>query len=228
MRSLLCAGIFLLSFSRAVNAQKIVLLPEIGMQTFTKELRASASGIGPFRYSQRSKMAGVRLLYLSKNGHGPYLGFQAGNENGAGVLNFFHRDAVITRYEAGYQWLSRPIYFKQLWDNGISRQDFEGIERKGLAVQFRPSLGLTHLRGLPGPFSFSTASSRPPYYIHGVSAGLGLMFSNNDKQLFSISANYTKAFYTNAVEADARYQSTKGNGWNLTLGIPITIFKTKK
>jgi len=238
MKRVLIISLSIAALQKA-QAQRLVFLPEVGVQTFKTDARSSSPLQGYKSYSSLSPTIGGRLMYISKNGHGPYVGFHMGDLTISSYDNTTSRSVGVTlyRYEAGYQWLSKPVYFKHLWDNGMNREEFENLSRKGLAVQLQPSAGLVYTRGTAGSntYSFSGTTYNDFGYRAniGLNAGLGLMLSNNGKPFLSLSFNYTKSFgdiYRSELHSgtNSAYQTTKASGWNFGAGVPITILKKKK
>src|SRR6187397_2096952 len=108
----------------SAHSQKLILQPQIGIRNF--EFQSSETFPQATTLST-SPSAGARLIYQSKKGHGPYLGFHVNSlivNKSFGSLNQ-SVNYTLTTYEAGYQWMSKPLYFKRIWDNNLSRADFE-------------------------------------------------------------------------------------------------------
>ena len=241
MRKILPAATLLLLISSASQAQKLVLLPQVGVQQF-KLYYGNYSNAYYSNFYSNSPSVGARLSYISKKGHGPYVGFNVGDLSASHYINneSYFRSVTLYRFAAGYQWTPKPIYFKQLWNNGLSKTDFDNLAKKGLSLQLMPSLGFTYSRIAVGGLStFNTSTttkfsdSKGPANI-GINAGMGLMFNKNGKQLFSITVDYTKGFrgiYGSSVittPGQGSFLSTKGSGTNVSFGIPINIWKKKK
>lgn len=232
--------LFLFFFSYAASAQKLVLTPQIGAHSFRHEINTFSTYQKSKRYYSFSPNIGARLQYISKRGHGPFLGIRVGDitlgyhdssrRSSTGILSF--------QFEGGYQWMSKPIYFKRIWDNGISREAFEKLERKGLAVQLQPFIGLVVNRVNSPEYISTTFGTTYDYsgYLStpGITSGIGLAFSNNGRQLFTLSVHYTKGIgqlYGTSFHSSANnqvIQSTNGTNWNITLGVPINIIKKKR
>jgi hypothetical protein len=232
-------AIVLMMICYAANSQKLVLMPQFGVQTFHSNVSSNSPFQGYKAYSSFSPSLGAKLMYFSRSGHGPYLGFHVGDMNVSSYDSFANYTTGIMHYriEAGYQWLTKPIYFKRIWENNISLEDFHNTPRKGLAVQLMPSLGLVYTRGRPGQNSYSNISATHFENFNrsnfGLQAGLGFNFMNNGRQLFNLSISHTRGFgnlYSSSIYGNngLSYQSTKGNSWSFTVGIPITILGRSK
>ena len=217
----------LLSICSVGISQKLIFQPQVGVRTF--QYKANPNYPATPRLLP-SASAGARLIYLSKAGHGPYIGFHANsmilNNYSQGV--YYTNDINLLTYEAGYQWMSKPIYFKRIWDNHISREEFEKMPKKGLAVQIMPNLGVSYIRPLnPSPLhNFFLKSA-----TLGLNIGTGFAFSNNGRQLFSLNFGYTAGLYdlynTGSGPGGSSFLSTKASGFNISLGVPLTLFRKK-
>jgi hypothetical protein len=210
-RTLLMA-LLLLTWN-AVQSQRLVITPEIGVQTFSRETKMAQ--FGNLTYSSRIIMLGAKFQYVSKNG--PYLGAYGGYRERARFGNDdpYRIQHLHYRFEAGYQWSLKPMYFSN-------------PANKGLSVQLQPSIGIAYSAPGPGPMSFNTFSANQTFYYLGATAGLGFLFRNRGRELFSLSFAYTKGLYSNAKEADPAYQTKVGNGFSVRLGVPLTVFRRKK
>jgi hypothetical protein len=227
-----------LLFSFFSAAQKIVLMPQVGLQTFYNDV-SNASYFQ--RYNKNTALSptvGGRLMYLSPKGHGPYIGYYAGDMmvwSYDGMVHFGN-GVSLRRYEAGYQWITRPVYFKHIWNNGLNKEQLESLP-KGLAVQIQPSVGLFYTKTTTlGASSYSTTAAsyndsvyRPNF---GIDAGLSFNFSTNHKSLFTLSVDYTKGFgklYSSGFSTggDRSYLSTYGSGWRFSFGVPVNLFHKK-
>ena len=212
----------------SAHAQKLILQPQVGIRNFEFQ---SGETFPQVTTLSTSPSAGARLIYQSKKGHGPYLGFHVNslivNKN-FGTLNQ-STNYTLTTYEAGYQWMSKPVYFKRIWDNNLSRADFESLPKKGWAIQFNPNVGISYTRPLHQYYNTAVMTLTG---VAGLNAGMGFIFSKNGKQLFSLVVNYTKGitgdlYYSNRPFSAAPYISTKGSGFNIGIGVPINLLKKK-
>ena len=221
-----------------IHAQRAVFIPQVGVQTFRSDVSSNSPLQGYKAYSPLSPTIGGRLMYISKKGHGPYIGFHVGDLTISSYdsTRRLSTGKTLYRYEAGYQWLSKPIYFKRIWENDVSREQFENLERKGLAVQLQPSIGAVYTRGTAGTNSYSLSGTNYAESAYrgniGINTGLGMIFSNNGKSFLSLSVNYSKGFgdlYKSNLHSGntAAYQTTKASGWSFMMGVPITLFKKK-
>jgi hypothetical protein len=227
--------------SIAANAQKIVLMPQVGLQTFYNDV----SNVSYFqRYNKNTALSptiGARLLYLSQKGHGPFVGYYVGDLSVWSYDGTVHSGVGISlrRYEAGYQWMTRPVYFKQLWNNGLNKLQLENLPAKGLGLQLQPSLGLFYTKTTTlGADSYSINNTVYNGFLYrpnfGINAGLGFAFVNNNRSIFTLSVNYTKGFgklyssdFSNGNSPSNSYLSTNGSGWHFSFGVPISLFHKK-
>jgi hypothetical protein len=226
-------------FSFSASAQKLVLMPQIGTQTFYND-------VSNFSYDQRynknsilSPTAGGRLMYFSRRGHGPYIGYYVGDMTVRSYDGQVRASSGVSlrRLEAGYQWITKPLYFKNTWNNGISKEAFEAMPKKGLAVQLQPSIGLFYTKTPTlGAGNYTIGSTTYSDFLYkpnfGINAGLGFAFSANNKQLFTLSANYSKGFgqlYSNSFSkgGGTSYLKSNGSGWHFSFGVPISLFGRK-
>lgn len=224
--------------SYAVQSQRLVLMPQIGTQSFQMDVNSNSLFYGYKTHTLPSPTLGARLMYFSKNGHGPYAGFRIGDLNVSSYDSSAFRTTGITlrQYQLGYQWLSKPLYFKRIWNNHLSPQDFESMTRKGLAVQFMPSAGLVYTSGRGESISYmaNNVNYKENSYRGnmGVDLGLGMVFSNNGRQLFSLNFGYTKSFgniYSGTTQSGSYLSNlkTQASGWNVSLGVPLTLLRKK-
>src|SRR5688572_8349109 len=163
---------FLLIAGYSAQSQKLILQPQIGVRNF----QFQSNDIYPRSYEIAvSPSAGLRMIYFTKNGHGPYLGFHVNSlivqSNYAQQTNTVNY--ALTTYELGYQWMSKPVYFKSIWDNNLSRKDFESLSQKGWAIQFNPNLGVSYIRPLIRDVHPVDLRSNG---IVGLNVGMGFVF----------------------------------------------------
>ncbi|MFL5808677.1 MAG: hypothetical protein ACJ749_04100 [Flavisolibacter sp.] len=219
--------LLLLMICSAVMSQKLILEPQIGIRSFQYQSNRN------YPYSARflpSASAGARLMYISKNGHGPYIGFFTNSliVNDRSVINSYTANINLLTFEAGYQWMSKPIYFKRIWDNHISHEDFERMAKKGLSVRIMPSLGISYITPAnPSPASVYVLKKA----TIGPTMGIGFAFSKNDRRLFNLNFSYTRGLYDlynrGSGSTGPGYLATQASGFNITLGVPITLFRKK-
>jgi hypothetical protein len=233
-------AVIAISFATTAKSQRLIVHPQAGINTFSTEVRGNTASVGYQRYTNASPTVGARLYYTSRKGHGPYVGI---NLSDAGFVSY---DGIgerttqisILRYEAGYHWLTKPFYFKRIWDNGLSAEEFKSLGKKGLSVQLQPNAGLfvanNRSVGITnnnfGNILYKDVSHAGNIGLNG---GLNFLFSNNDKPLFTLSIQYFKGFgqlYSGSIISgnNTVSHSSKGSGFQFTLGIPITVFRKKK
>ena len=243
---LLSAGICMVPCFAA--AQQLTFTPQVGFQSSNTKVSFNNS---PFYTPDRNgtAFAGFRLSYQSKKGHGPYLGFGLGTSTNTYILsdpNFIRFSSAgmtdIFRLEGGYQWSSKPIYFKRIWDNGISREEFASLKKKGWHVRLQPYIGMAmqFRNGSTATDKFTTPDgSITNYYGRrglAITTGLNLEFGKNGKRKFTLSINYVHGLRTmqstyiqrnyNGIDYSTQLYN-RSSGFTITLGIPLTLWSKK-
>jgi hypothetical protein len=252
--------LFFIAFT--VQSQQLTLVPQVGVQFEKSKLEYGTLASINNRYRHLAPYAGVRLLYQGKKGHGLFAGVASGASGYSYELfiplttdmNYYdrHRSSTMKslwRFELGYHWNSKPIYFKKIWDNHINREDFAGLKRKGWSVRLQPLIGLGY-QFIPDEGSGWTESQSMSYIIReedvpmtrrsnfAVVAGLGFEFGKNDRRKFVLSFNYIKGMGQSTTRTKLSINTALGNyngllgsngsGFNITFGIPITLWKKKR
>jgi hypothetical protein len=251
MRNIYIALFTVLITSVFTNAQQLVLTPQVGFQgSKTKTLFNNSPYYVPGNYA--TGMLGFRLNYQSKKGHGPYIA--------AGLVSTttnyelmdlgmpYHSSLGITtdafRVQAGYQWNSKPLYFKRLWDNHTSAAEFAAQKKKGWSVRFQPYIGAGvdfrsgnygHDIAQINNTSIVTYSNRRDFHI---ASGINLEFGRNDKKKFTLGIGYVQSL--NGCSNNSTYIQNSGSGnfyqtqicgrtsgFHVTLGIPLTLWKKR-
>lgn len=242
--------IIVLLFPLSTLAQQLTITPQVGIQTSDTKIGFNNS---PYTSPYRTAVPylGARLVYESKRGHGPYLNFaMASSTNtyqlhspGSPYLGSFNTAQTdIFRLEAGYQWNSKPVYFKRIWNNNISAEQFARMEKKGWYVRFQPFVGVGYNLGNGGRYDHHNIEhGTVTTYAGGrnlvLSSGLGMEFGKNGRKKFSLSINYIAGLgcaQTTIIDRTingVNYQThlfNRSSGFNVTLGVPITIFGKKR
>jgi len=244
------------------RAQKITLLPQVGVQFIKSKLEYATLASINNRYLHLNPYVGFRLMYQTKKGCGPFAGIANGNIGYSYELflpatidmNVYdlHRSSSMVdvwRFELGYHWNTKPIYFKKIWDNHVSREDFANLKQKGLSVRIQPLIGLAYQKineigpggatsGLNGAYITEEDIPTGKSGNFAIVAGLGFEFGRNDKRKFTLSFNYVRGIGLSAYRTkltidtpSANYKGllgSNGTGFNITLGIPLTLWSKKR
>ena len=232
------------------NAQRLTITPQAGIQTAsTRVLYNNSPYAAPYRSS--AAYVGVRLAYQSKHGHGPYLNLALGTSTNTyrlsehnSIFNTSFKQAMtdVIRIEGGYQWNSKPLYFKRIWDNSMSAEEFSKLAKKGWYVRLQPFVGLgLHQRNGIGYDLWSVSDGTVTTYSSDrnliLSTGLNMEFGKNGKSKFALGFNYVgglsggQTTFINRRINGADYQThlfNRGTGFNITLGVPLTIWKKRR
>ncbi len=114
-------AILCLAFITQTAQSQLTLTPRIGVENSTTLVSVNESKFFAPIPSQFSPQAGIRLDYRFKKGHGVFGGFSTSKTNTAfnfsnpetSLTNYFaSRSAAQIRLEGGYQFNTKPIYFK--------------------------------------------------------------------------------------------------------------------
>jgi hypothetical protein len=252
MRNIYIALLTVLTTSLFTNAQQLVLTPQVGYQNSkTRTLFNNSPYYVPG--SDNTAMLGLRLNYQSKKGHGPYIsaGLVSTTSNydlmdlGIGYHSLLGITTDAFRVQAGYQWNSKPLYFKRIWDNRMSPAEFAAQKKKGWSVRFQPYIGagIDFRRGNDGNdiaqinnTSIVTYSNRRNFHI---ASGINLEFGRNDKKKFTLGIGYVQSIGSCSQNSTYIQNSGSGNiyqtqlcgrtsGFHVTLGIPLTLWKKQR
>lgn len=251
MRICLHAILIALLFPVFSFSQRLTLTPQAGIQTApTRVLLNNSPYAAPYRTS--TAYVGVRLAYQSKQGHGPYLNLALGtsgntyqlSEHGMLFPNAFKQAMTdVFRVEGGYQWNSKPLYFKRIWDNNLSAEEFAKLAKKGWFVRLQPFAGLAleqrngntdDRMAFINNGTVSTYSSNRNLVF---STGLNLEFGKNGKQAFTLGFNYIvglRGGQTTIIDRTVNgvnyhtHLFNRSSGFNVTLGVPLTIWKKRR
>jgi hypothetical protein len=242
--------VIILSFPATTIAQQLTVTPQVGIQSSNTKIGFNNS---PYTAPYRTEVPylGARFVYESKRGHGPYLNFSMGTNTNTyqvsspsspylGSFSLARTD--LFRIEGGYQWNTKPLYFKRIWNNNISAEEFARMEKKGWHVRFQPFIGVGYnLRnGTPYEHYMIDHGTVTTYSSSGnfvLSSGLMLEFGKNDKRKFSLSFNYVaglnggQSTIIDRTINGVNYQThlyNRSSGFNVTLGVPLTLFGKKE
>jgi hypothetical protein len=242
--------IIILLFPVAAFAQELTITPQVGIQSANTKIAFTNSPYGaPYRTA--APYLGARFVYESKRGHGPYLNLAMGTYTNTyqvyapsspyfGSLRSAQTD--LFRIEGGYQWNSKPVYFKRIWNNNISAEEFARMEKKGWYVRFQPFVGVGYnLRNGKGydqsVIDHGTITTYSPSGSFVLSSGLLMEFGKNGKKKFSLGINYVaglRAGQTTIIDRTingVNHQThliNRSSGFNVTLGVPLTLFGKKE
>ncbi len=239
---------FIILISTSLNAQEWTFTPRIGLNTMKQKIQFNNL---PSYYpgSNESFIYGFKMNYQGKKGHGMYFGVSAFN---AGhrfsyidpynhQFKYFEFSSPQRRLDIGYQWSSKPVYFKNLLDNKINSEAFNSMENKGWYFKFQPFIGAgLNFTSKNASFNKSdTATSvwfrAPAYMSPSYSLGFDLELGKNGNKKIILSAQYShliaNSFYSsihsNVNGIEYRTQAFSRPSWSFTVGMPIT-FKPKK
>jgi hypothetical protein len=120
MRSVALSGLFIVS-ALAMNAQKLSLTPQVGFENSRTSVNYNNLGSFAPLGGEFNPQVSLRLDYKFKQGFGPYIGASTSRsgvlynfndvENGMNLYNATKANMQV-RLEAGYQYTTKPIFFK--------------------------------------------------------------------------------------------------------------------
>ena len=268
-------------FSFVAKAQ-LRIVPQFGIENSKTSLSYNnSSNFSPLG-AKLSPHASVRLDYMFKKGHGPFLGLATTRSAvnytftnpETGKTNYTaSRDNKQLRLEGGYQLSTKPIYFNKSGaknkssnisaeKNNVKRSCHDFYTRsncgsksykssvaksnnsKGSWVSIQPSAGMAFIPTASAAEIATNSNGNITSYEYTAGnwktafiAGTGFAFGKNDQQKFVVSINYLKGIgnlqeKTLTTTTDAKptttYISSNASSWNLRVGIPINLTKTKK
>lgn len=225
--------------------QKLTLVPQIGVQSIKTKLEYSDIPNLDHKIFNGAAYLGVRFVYESKKGHGPYIGIGTGGA-GSGyeisersLSSFgYSKTSSPLKLELGYQWNTKPVYFKKILNNNLSKVQFEQLNNKGWHVRFQPNIGIASHLGNAGytlTGAMGNVKDSSTYYGNknfALTTGINFVFGKNNRDKFSLSFNYVKGFgdlertFIN-YNSKRGILSSNGTSWNITFSIPITLLKRK-
>ena len=243
MRKTLLLCLLSTLFVETIRAQSIVLLPSAGVQTTISTIEGLAPGINNNRQFQTNFSASLRAYIDNKKGHGLFLGISAAN-HGLSVATFniasqgtMSSLSTAPRIELGYQFLTRPVYFNSILNNGIGKNHPEF--NKGLFFQFQPLAGIGYnlVSRAGGTGGSGAGNSILTDAIGGrnlsLLTGANLYIGKNGKQWFFISVmrnwnfgNYSAMGTYYSQHNGNSYQNnvhSYGSGTSYSIGVPIRL-----
>ena len=259
----------------AANAQ-FTLQPQMGIENpLTKITYNNGAYYTPLEAQLAPRLA-LRLDYKSKLGHGAFLGLATSR---SGVdYTFTAPETGMTsytaaignmqvRFEGGYQFNTKPIYFKKQAVSKANTTPTVSPERKGCGgyayrshcgekykaaqkpkenqswfVRIQPSIGMAVVPASKGSVETSVKNAQTTYtyeagrYTTALVTGAGFEFGAARKRLFTLNINYFKALSDQSASMTTQvggkdvvtHFNSKVSGWNASLGIPISLSKTKQ
>jgi hypothetical protein len=250
MRKIYYTLLLVLTAPLFINAQEIVVTPQIGIQSSGTKTTFNNSPF--YRPADNSTASiGLRLAYQSKKGHGPFVGVALAStttnysvvDASGNYLGYQIGGRNVVRTQLGYQWNTKRLYFKRLWDNSLSREEFDKLAKKGWYVRFQPYAGVGMDFGIDnsshGFMPNTSGYVYSPIYKHTAhfTAGLNLEFGRNDKKKFTLGIGYMRQIgdphYTQLTQTVngntyTSYWHNRTSTFNVTLGVPLTIWKKRR
>lgn len=214
----------LLLCSATASAQ-LTLLPQLGFENAKTSFQQNNSAFSSLP-NQMAFKANVKLDYRFKKGHGVFAG--VGTSPAATALQFNDvadapQDYKLAtkdlqwRVESGYQFTSKPIYFKKAPANTTNSNTRTEIQKYGcgtrttsrcsskkttaavpknnnLNLRLQPYAGLAYV---PTVAPTASTTNTGYQYLAGnwnttVISGVGFEFGRGKERLFTLSAHYTK------------------------------------
>ena len=238
MRNATLTGLVFVAFGLAANAQKITLLPTVGLD-FTKiKLEYNGQKISPLGWAT-SPQLGARLNMQCMEGHGSFVGLATNRsivnyhfsnpETGMNEYTASKGDVQL-RFEGGYQYSSRPIYFsknksskstpaysknsttiiteKRCGSYTVRSQCIKNKEtktatkNKGWYVSLQPYAGAAMVSNTPTNVvtKSGTYEYRAGNWNKAIMAGSGFEFGRGRDRMFTVSLNYLRGIGNNATE----------------------------
>lgn len=259
----------------AANAQ-FTLQPQMGVENpLTKITYNNGAYYTPLEAQLAPRLA-LKLDYKSKTGHGAFVGL-ATSRSGvdytfsapeSGMTNYTAAIGNMqVRFEGGYQFNTKPIYFKKQSVSKATAAPTVSPERKGCGgyayrshcgekynvaqkpkenqswfVSIQPSIGMAVVPASKGAVETNVKSGQTTYtyeagrYTTALITGAGFEFGAAQKRLFTLTINYFKALSDQSASMTTQVGgkdvvtnfNSKVSGWNASLGIPLSLGKTKQ
>lgn len=218
-----------LALVACASAQKLTLLPQLGIQNSKTSILYNAGKAFQPLGAQVSPALGLNLNYTIRRGHGIYMAVSSARTG----LNFRFADpeSGASQYQAstgklnfalgaGYQYSSRPIFFKaghsttekkttahsgrcsgmysmcQRANKSIAPRNMPN-KKSGWAMRIQPSLGMAFAGPGNGEITVPKTSGEMYKYAAGrwtsaISAGTGFAFEKNRQAAFTLRFDYLK------------------------------------
>ncbi len=287
MRTAALILVMFVAFCYAAMAQKFSLLPQVGFENSKTKIRYNdLSSFAPAGVVT-SPQVGLQLNYKIKSGHGVFLGAASSrsivpytfSDPETGMSNYTTAVGDMQlRFETGYQFTSKPFYFKKSGKatTTSTKQNVTTAKKscgyaykshctrsysspsrpaspekstqqakknnKGGWVRLQPSAAFGFIPATHTDVITKTVNGQSAYeyragnWSTAVMTGMGFEFGKNKTRLFTLGINYFKGLgnlntqtisSTTASKTSTAYISSDVSGWNMRLGVPISL-GTKK
>jgi len=285
MRTAALIPVIFVAFCYAATAQKFSLLPQVGFENSKTKIRYNdLSSFAPAGVVT-SPQVGLQLNYKIKSGHGVFLGAATSrsivpytfSDPETGMTNYTTATGDMQlRFETGYQFTTKPLYFKKSGKTTTTNAKQTGAtakkncgyayrshclkscntagrpaaeknqtlqkSNKGGWVRFQPLASFGFIPATHTDVITKTVNGQPAYeyragnWSTAVMTGMGFEFGKNKTRLFTLGVNYFKGLgnmntqtisSTTASKTSTAYISSAVSGWNMRIGIPISL-GTKK
>ena len=146
MRTAAFTLVFFVAFCYAANAQKFSLLPQVGFENSKTKIRYNDLPSFAPAGVVTSPQVGLQLTYKIKSGHGLFLGAASSrsivpysfSDPETGMTNYTTTTGDMQlRFESGYQFSSKPLFFKKSAKGSTQATENKMTEKKscGLLLQ---------------------------------------------------------------------------------------------
>lgn len=166
----------------SLNAQKFTLLPQSGLETSKTFFRYNSLESFAPRALQLAPRLGLRMDYAFKQSHGPYVGIATSRSSVAMDITEPESAMNITnvsvgplqlRMEAGYQFNSKPIYFKKAPTKTVAKPAVQQPGYKSRCGNY--CTGYRSFKALPPATSTPDGTSNSWYVSIQPSAGVAYL-----------------------------------------------------
>lgn len=260
----------------AANAQ-FTLTPQMGIEDPTTKVSYNNGAYFVPLQSQLAPRLALKLDYKFKQGHGVFLGLSTTRsgveysfispESGMKQYTAMVGDMQV-RFEGGYQFNTKPIYFKKQSAQKVSTttkstttttysrcggytyvhhccdKNKVAQQPKGNQswfVRIQPSIGMAFVPAGKANVETELKSGQQTYtyeagaYSTALITGAGFEFGAAKRRMFTLNFNYIKALSNQQATLVTQQGgkdvitslNSKVGGWNATLGIPISLSKSK-
>ena len=283
MRTAALILVMFVAFCYAATAQKFSLLPQLGFENSKTKIHYNdLSSFAPSGVVT-SPQVGLQLHYKIKSGHGIFLGAASSrsivpytfSDPETGMTNYTTANGDMQlRFETGYQFTSKPLYFKKSGKSttASTKQNVTTAKKncgyaykshcmrscssagrpanrekssqpvqknnKGGWVRLQPSAAFGFIPATHTDVITKTVNGLPAYeyragnFSTAVMTGMAFEFGKNKTRLFTLGVNYFKGLgnlntqtisSTTASKTSTAYISSEVSGWNMRIGIPLTL-----
>jgi len=146
MRTAAFILVFFVAFCYAANAQKFSLLPHVGFENSKTKIRYNDLPSFAPAGVETSGQVGLQLAYKIKSGHGIFLGAASSrsivpysfSDPETGMTNYTTTNGDMQlRFETGYQFSSKPLFFKKSGKGSTNVTGSKTPERKSCGYAYR-------------------------------------------------------------------------------------------